>query len=108
MPNETFTVKIPKTENVSILKDLIKEKKAPDLDHVAASKLNLTLVSLPVDDDLEENLKKVNLVPLAPLLPLSQVFPHVEANRVHIIVQAPPKGQLISAVLHIPDGLIEL
>jgi hypothetical protein len=26
--NETFTVKIPKTENVSILKDSIKEKKS--------------------------------------------------------------------------------
>ena len=87
-----FPVEIAKDKNVGILKKLIKEEKSHDLKHVDASKLNLTQVSLPVDDDLEENLKKVDLVPLASLLPLSQVFPHVEENRVHIVVQAPPKG----------------
>jgi hypothetical protein len=103
-----FTVKIPKNDNVSILKDLIKEKNAPHLNKVAAKDLDLTQVSLPVDDDLEEVLKKVDLVPLTPLLPISQVFPHVEVDRLHIVVQAPPKGQPISAVLHIAVGLIEV
>jgi len=70
-------VKILKTKNVSILKDLIKEKKVYCLNHVDASELNLTQVSLPVDDDLEESLKKVDLASLKPTL-LSQVFPRGE------------------------------
>jgi hypothetical protein len=44
-----FTVKIPKTDNVSILKKLIKEEKAPHLNHVAASDLELWEVSFPID-----------------------------------------------------------
>lgn len=66
-PNESSTVKIPETENISILKDLIKERKAHDLDLVDASKLNLFKVSLFVDDDLEK-LKNVDLVSLKLLL----------------------------------------
>ena len=36
-----FPIKIPRNNNVGILKDLIKEKKAPHLNHVAASDLDL-------------------------------------------------------------------
>jgi hypothetical protein len=92
-PNQIFTVKIPRSENVSILKDLIKEKQSPRLNHVVASELILSQVSLPVDDDLEESLKHVDLVPLKPLLQLSRVFPRVEENRLHIVVQAPTTGE---------------
>ena len=42
-----FTVEIPETKNVSILKELIKEKKAPHLDDLAASDLILWKVRLP-------------------------------------------------------------
>jgi hypothetical protein len=45
-----FTVKIPKVENVSFLKDLIKEKKAHHSKHVNASDLDLWQVSFPIDD----------------------------------------------------------
>lgn len=38
---QVFTVKISEFENVSILKKLIKEEKAPHLDHLAASDLIL-------------------------------------------------------------------
>ncbi len=103
--HSTFTVKIPRNDSVSILKKLIKEK-SPDLDHVAASKLNLAQVPLAFDEELEENVKKIDLVPLMPLLQLSQVFSRVEENRLHIIVQAPAKGRPISALLYIVDGLI--
>jgi hypothetical protein len=91
-PSKVFTVKILKTENVSILKDLIKEKQSRRLNHVDASDLILSQVSLPVDDDLEKSLKNIDLAPLESLLPLSQVFPHIEANRLHIVVQAPTTG----------------
>jgi hypothetical protein len=90
-----FTLKIPKTENVSILKKFIREEKAPHLDHVAASDLNLWNVSIPMDDDADERLKNINnLEPLKPLLPLSHVFPRVEENHLHILVRAPTNGEL--------------
>jgi hypothetical protein len=99
--NETFTVKIPKTENVSILKDLIKEKKAPDLNHVSASKLILSQALLPVDDKLDT----VDRTPLDPLLPPSQLFPRVEETRLHIVVHAPPNGKSNSVIL---DDIINI
>ena len=103
---EVFTVKILKTENVSILKDMIKEKQSPRLDHVVASELILSQVSLAVDADLEESFKNVVLTPLKPLLPRSQSFPHVKENCLHIVVQAPTNGEPISVILHVTDDLI--
>ena len=68
--SQVFTVEIPKTENVSILKDLIKEKQSPHLNHVAASKLTAWKVSLPVDtitpeltlSDVEVVLRQLQLI----------------------------------------------
>jgi Crinkler effector protein N-terminal domain len=94
------------TKNISILKDLIKEKQSPRLNHVVASDLILSQVSLPVGDDLKESLKKIDLTPLEPLLLLSQVFPRVEENRLHIVVQAPTNGESISVILHVTNNLI--
>jgi hypothetical protein len=94
-PSKVFTVEILKTKNVSILKDLIKEKQSPRLNHVVASELILSQVSLPLGSDLEESLN-VDLTPLDPFLRLSQVFPRVEEEHVHIIVQAPTNGEPIS------------
>ena len=92
---KVFTLKIPKTKNVSILKSLIKEKKAPHLDHVAASDLDLWNVSIPKDDDADERLKSIyNLEPLDALLRLSDVFPHVEEYHLHVIVRSPIDGEL--------------
>jgi Crinkler effector protein N-terminal domain len=106
---EIFTVKIPKTKNVSILKDLIKEKQSPRLNYVAASEITLSQVSLPVDD-LEEGLKNVDLKPksLNSLLPLSQVFPLVEGDRLHIVIQVPTNGEPILAFLHVTDNLVDV
>lgn len=42
-----FSVKISREEIVDALKDAIKEKKAPDLDHIAASRLDIWKVSKP-------------------------------------------------------------
>ena len=66
---------------------MIKKRESHRLNHVDASELILSQVSLPVDDDLEENLKNVNLTPLMPLLPLSQVFPKPERDRLHVVVK---------------------
>ena len=71
-----FTVKVPKTDNVSILKDLIKEKKAPHLDHVAASDIHLWKVDLR-PDELGEDPVHVDLnvyLNLSPTKKLSLFF----------------------------------
>ena len=70
-PKKMFTVEVEKTKIVSILKDLIKEKKASCLKHVNASYHDLWGVSIPTDDNADvERLKKHinNLEPLKPLL----------------------------------------
>jgi len=46
---QVFTVKIPESENVSTLKELIKEKKAHRLADLNASDLILWKVKLPTD-----------------------------------------------------------
>ena len=90
-----FTVEVEKTKNVSILKDLIKEKKAPHLDHVAASDLDLWNVSIPVGDDADKRLRSIsNLQPLDAFLRLSEFSP-VEEGYLHILVQAPTNGKLL-------------
>ena len=94
---KVFTVKILKTENVSILKDQIKEKKASLLNHVDASDLDIWTVSIPMNDDACKSLEIIidNLEPLKPLLSLSHVFPHVEENHLHVVVRSPIDGELI-------------
>ena len=100
-PNQIFTVEILESKNVSILKRLIKEEQPHRLNHVDASELILSQVSLLVDNDLEESLKNVDLTPLKPLLPVSQVFPRVEENRLQVTVQVPTNGEPISVFLHV-------
>jgi hypothetical protein len=92
-PHQTFTVKIPNTENVSILEKMIKEEKSPHFNHVAASDLVLSQAPQP-----KESLSIVDHTPLDPFLPLSKLFCRVEENRLHIVIQAPPKGHSISVV----------
>ena len=106
-PNQVFTVEVLKTQNVSILKGLIKREQSPRLNHVAASELILSQVCLRVDGDPHESLKDVDLTPLKPFLPLSQVFPRVEGDHLHIVVQAPTNGEPISVFLHVTDNLID-
>ncbi|KAF8322894.1 uncharacterized protein EI90DRAFT_3130658 [Cantharellus anzutake] len=76
-PNPFFTVKILKTKNVC----------------------------RRVDEDSHGSLKDIDLTPLKSLLPLSQVFPHVEGDHLHIVVQAPANGKSISVFLHVTDNL---
>ncbi|KXN90928.1 hypothetical protein AN958_03203 [Leucoagaricus sp. SymC.cos] len=91
-PDRTFTVKIPKTENVSILKDLIKEKKAPHLNHVAASDLDLWSVSFPIDDLPSKNPPTVGPKLRSEKL-LSDAFPsELDINRIHVVARVPGQG----------------
>ena len=62
----------------------------------------------PLDDDLEASLKSINLTPLKPFLPLSQVFPRVKGDRLHIVVQVPTNSKPMLVFLHVTDNLIDV
>ena len=90
--SQVFTVKILKAENVSILKRLIKEEQSHRLNHVDASELILSQVSLPVDaitpeltlDDIETCQKLHSVKKISSIFGEALVDEHV-----HILVQAP-------------------
>ena len=88
-----FTVKILETENVSILKDLIKEKKARHLNHVDASDLDLWKVDLRLDDlgaEVVHGDPDGTDSKLSSHRKLSSLFNDlVDDKRLHIIAKAP-------------------
>jgi len=88
-PDRTFTVEIPHTKNVSILKKLIKEEKAPHLDHIAASDLDLWQVSFPIDELPSKNPPTVGPKLRSEKL-LSDAFPSdIDTNRIHVVARVP-------------------
>src|SRR6266567_4298754 len=91
-PDRMFTVEIQKNKNVSILKDLIKEKKARHFEHVDASDLDLWQLSFPIDD-LETELRNINLGGYQKLSPpskkLTTFFTDVADDCLHVIAKAP-------------------
>jgi hypothetical protein len=92
-PSQVFTVKILKTENVSILKDLIMEKQFRRLNHVVASALTVWKVSLSVDS-ISPELKVGNVETsqkLRSVGKISTIFGEALVDEyVHVLVQAPP------------------
>jgi hypothetical protein len=99
-----FTVNILKTENVSsILKFQIKEKNLKArLDQVSALDLALRKVFIPLGDDVNESLEKANIERVEPLnaFPLlSQAFPSVEANHLHVVIEVQTDSELVLHVL---------
>jgi hypothetical protein len=95
-PKKIFTVKIPKTDNVSILKKLIKEEKASRLGHVDASDLDLWSVSIPVDCNLNESIGHLRLDGSEQLLPveeLSKVFSDPLKKHLHVVVKFKSEGE---------------
>jgi hypothetical protein len=92
-PNRAFTVEIPKVENVSILKDLIKEKKALHFKHVDASDLDLWQVSFPFDDLYLKKLPTVGPKLRSNKL-LSEAFPsELDIYYIHVVVRSPGQGE---------------
>lgn len=98
-----FEVNISNTTSVSILKDAIKAKKSPELDHLAADALKLWKVSILADGNLKQGLQCLKLVDgvngvtellPVPVCPLSSIFPNgVETTYLTIIVEDPSKGE---------------
>ncbi|KAH9026377.1 hypothetical protein EDB85DRAFT_2149218 [Lactarius pseudohatsudake] len=77
MDNQSILVKISSTENVIILKKVIKNKKENTFHHVNADALTLWQVSIPDDSNLKLKLSELDLADENSLLPmkvLSSVF----------------------------------
>jgi hypothetical protein len=87
-----FTVKIPKTDNVSILKDEIKKKNPHALDRVDAKDLELWEVSFPIDGLVSK--QPPTLGPsLRPHRLLSDLFNSgLDVSHIHIVARVPLTG----------------
>jgi len=91
-PDRTFTVEIPKNKNVSILKDLIKEKNPSSLGNVDVKNIDLWQVSFPIDDLPSKNPPTVGPKLRSEKL-LSDAFPSdLDTNRIHVVVRVPGQG----------------
>ncbi|KAF9114040.1 hypothetical protein BGX30_006735, partial [Mortierella sp. GBA39] len=93
-----FSVKIPSNDTVDDLKELIKTKKSPEFDDIAADKLTLWRVSIPDDDDDDEvpilldSVSTEDKKKLRATRELSEVFTDkLPKSTIHIIVQRPPQ-----------------
>ena len=92
-----FLVEIVNSKTVGDLRKLIKEEKRPTFDHIPVDTLVLWKVSITVNRNLAENLDPdiINDDPLLPVDLLSDIFSNAPAPRqLHIVVQAPPAGEL--------------
>ena len=89
--SEVFEVEILKTKKVSSLKDLIKEKQSPRLNHVVASELTVWKVSLPVDTITPElTVDDVEAQKLHSVKKIFSIFGEDEVDEhIHILVQVP-------------------
>ena len=95
-PDRMFTVKIPKTENVSILKDLIKERKSFSLGNVDVTDIELFQVSLSRDvltsakygENLKDDVKALGLgQSLDSMETLSNIpWSDLGEKKVHVII----------------------
>ena len=92
-----FLIEIAERKTVGALRKAIKDEKRPTFDHVPADTLLLWKVSIPVIQNLTENLSKLDFVDESSLLPvkrLSKVFSEQpEDEHLHIVVRVPP-GEL--------------
>ncbi|KDR71093.1 hypothetical protein GALMADRAFT_144169 [Galerina marginata CBS 339.88] len=91
--DKIFTVKIPKSETVSLLKELIIRENLSFLAHVDVEKIDLWHVSFPIDN-LEKDLENINLASYPKLSPhskeLTAFFTDVDDDCIHIIVKVDP------------------
>ncbi|KAI9241658.1 MAG: kinase-like domain-containing protein [Podila humilis] len=104
-----FSVEVDRTKTVDHLKDLITAKKAPEFDDIAADKLNLWRVSIPI---VPPNKRKPivltevkSAAELDPTDDLSDVFEEKQPKKtIHVMVQRPPLDSTFSRT---PTEIIE-
>jgi Crinkler effector protein N-terminal domain len=89
-----INVKVSQTEDTTTLQKLIKKEKAPQLDHIPASDLELWKVNFPIRD-LKAQLVQftsddVRDSKLPPAKRLSAIFKNgIEEDYIHVIVASP-------------------
>ena len=93
---DIFPVKISSVDNVSALRELVKEKKPHTFQHLDANYLVLWEVSISADSesdsDLQDKLKDLVLDDtnqLMPLTGLAQVFSNINEEGLHVVIRAP-------------------
>ena len=95
--NNVFSVRVASTASVDELKKAIKDDKQRGLAPYDADTLSLWKASIPVDANLNESLKNLDLTnkePLNPVDELSEVFSDPPQKRhLHIVVQLPHAGE---------------
>jgi Crinkler effector protein N-terminal domain len=88
---QVFPIKIVNTESVGTLKEAIKDKKQPVLDHVTADSLTLWKVSVPANRRLQQALSSVPLTDetsLSAVDDLFEVFSDAPCHKhLHIVVK---------------------
>ena len=89
-------VKINNTETVYHLKEAIKEKMKPAFDDITAHSLLLWRDSIPFNQDLKKAVEALNLdndSSLESPAILSDIFPVLVEQNVHIIIDRPSPGE---------------
>lgn len=103
--NCIFPVRTTSTETVAALKEVIKRKREHQFHDVDADDLVLWRISLPLNDELQENIKSLNLaliqslLPRATLLELSSELP-IKEQHLHIVASKPPSKLCCHSFLH--------
>ncbi|KAF9083815.1 hypothetical protein BGX23_011091 [Mortierella sp. AD031] len=94
--SNAFSVKIPSSDTVDDLKNLIKTKQSPDFDDIVAKNLTLWRVSIPASDEDAEEESIITLNGLDdktklgnPRTHLSKLFPETPDDSTYIIVERP-------------------
>lgn len=92
-----FSIKIPSSDTVDDLKDLIKAKQSPDFDNIVVNNLMLWHVMIPIVPANKHKPITVNEIAfkteLDPTDNISDVFEDQPPKKtIHIIIQCPPQG----------------
>src|ERR1700761_2594701 len=91
----SFSVTIQSSKTVDDLKDAIKEKKKPRLDHIAADELTLYKVSIPDGKNLEQSARQA--IREAPELDIS-------SRQLFKVFEEPLPAETVSIVVTFPAG----
>src|ERR1700733_7977482 len=101
---QAFAVKIEEDEDVAALKEAIKAKKSKSFHQVDADSLVLWASPVPYNEDLKENVERLNLdydKSLQPLDSLSGIFSsELEKKSIHVVVDSPPSGEFRTLLMH--------
>ncbi|TFK27944.1 hypothetical protein FA15DRAFT_665955 [Coprinopsis marcescibilis] len=90
--NGGFTVKIPSDDDVSILKELIKQERPHRFAHIAAKDIQLFSDSIPDNDNLEATVNAIKFnerQELPSWKEISEVFQAPEKGHIHVIAVIP-------------------